>query len=50
MKREPSDTEIEAVLTAHGITIPERALPQVRNAMRALKQLTAQLRNEIQNG
>ena len=50
MKPEPSDTEIDAVLTSHGITIPERALPQVRNAMRALKQLAAKLRNEIQNG
>ena len=50
MKPEPNDTEIDVVLTAHGITIPERALPQVRDAMRALKQLAAKLRNENPSG
>ena len=49
MKPEPTATEIDAVLKAHGITIPERALPQVQNAMRALRQMADKLRSDFQN-
>ena len=44
-----TDAEIDAALKAEGLAIPESALPQVREAMRALKRLTYKLQNKSQN-
>ena len=49
MTTQVTDAEIDAALKAEGIAIPEAALPQVREAMRALKRLTYKLQNESQH-